>query len=134
MWIWVGDWQWIPFSYLIYNDITARSANIQAGMGVVLALLFFSSAFLVSALFGTNIRVQNSLMCIIYNQCEQLWYIKSVCSLHRHLVGMVHGAWMVRDPIAEVDWVGLRATLSIILRVPGVLICICNDLLCLRPV
>jgi len=41
----------------MYNDITARSANIQAGIGVVLVFL----------LLGLRTRVQNNLMCTIDN-------------------------------------------------------------------
>jgi hypothetical protein len=36
----IGTGNGIPILFLMYNDITARSANIQAGMGVVLALFF----------------------------------------------------------------------------------------------
>jgi hypothetical protein len=48
----------------MYNDITARSANIQAGNVSCLVLVFGLSCFNV-------LEFKNNLMCTIYHHCVQ---------------------------------------------------------------
>jgi hypothetical protein len=55
----------IPILFLMYNDITARSANIQAGMGVALACV-----------------LKNNLMCTIeYHHMDYMVFVHSAATL-----------------------------------------------------
>jgi hypothetical protein len=69
----------IPILFLMYNDITARSANIQAGMGVALALFF---VFCLSISGPLGLRTQNNLMCTIeYDYIECLVFVHFASTL-----------------------------------------------------